>query len=615
MFRASQTIALSFPYLLLAAIASTSSVSANEIQKRVDSPSSSSASVKVDDVINVSGNGLESPLPPSVQDTGVAPVSQLSDPTVSLPSQNSQLAALTSVSQFSDVRPTDWAFTALQSLVERYGVIAGYPNSSLFRGDKPITRFEFAAALNAALDKVNEITAAGLADKINKDDLATLQKLQDQFASELANLRGRVDSLEAKTDILQNQQFSTTTKLTGSANFLLGALSSSSNRTDGTNRTTNVLYSYSVVLNLNTSFSGKDLLSLSLGASNAPSVASFIGGKSSNSSAAFVAANSNLANFSADSSTSTTATGSLSVARLYYRFPVGDQATIWLSAYGLQPFDFFPYLSPLRSGPSAPVTAYGLFNPVIFRPGFTDIGIGAAYRFSDQLQLHAAYFGAAGQANKTSSTPAANNALSNLSAGSSANFGLFGGNSTIATQLTFKPSDRFGLSLNFIHKYWSGLLNDADNAGLVSFSGPTGTGLASAPFGVTTPTVADSFGGQFDWRIFDKVGFGGWFSTTAATNLTNGATSNILNAALSLGFFDLFKEGNHAGILVGIPPFVNSTNGGQKDLNTPWIIETFYTHRFDKYISLTPDIYVILNPDQGTPLPIWGFTLRTTFLF
>jgi uncharacterized protein involved in exopolysaccharide biosynthesis len=35
---------------------------------------------------------------------------------------------VTSVTQLSDVRPTDWAFQALQSLVERYGCIAGYPD-------------------------------------------------------------------------------------------------------------------------------------------------------------------------------------------------------------------------------------------------------------------------------------------------------------------------------------------------------------------------------------------------------------------------------------------------------------------------------------------------------
>ncbi|MFM6846384.1 MAG: porin, partial [Dolichospermum sp.] len=34
--------------------------------------------------------------------------------------ENDDLAQVTSVSQLSDVQPTDWAFSALQSLVERY---------------------------------------------------------------------------------------------------------------------------------------------------------------------------------------------------------------------------------------------------------------------------------------------------------------------------------------------------------------------------------------------------------------------------------------------------------------------------------------------------------------
>ena len=32
---------------------------------------------------------------------------------------------VTSVSQFSDVQPTDWAYQALSNLVERYGCVAG----------------------------------------------------------------------------------------------------------------------------------------------------------------------------------------------------------------------------------------------------------------------------------------------------------------------------------------------------------------------------------------------------------------------------------------------------------------------------------------------------------
>jgi S-layer homology domain len=53
---------------------------------------------------------------------------------------------VTSVSELSDVQPTDWAFQALQSLVERYGVIAGYKDGT-FKGDRALTRYEFAAGL------------------------------------------------------------------------------------------------------------------------------------------------------------------------------------------------------------------------------------------------------------------------------------------------------------------------------------------------------------------------------------------------------------------------------------------------------------------------------------
>lgn len=123
---------------------------------------------------------------------------------------------VTSVSQFSDVQPTDWAFQALQSLVERYGCIAGYPNGT-YRGNRAMTRYEFAAGLNACLDRVNELIATATADLVTKEDLATLQRLQEEFSAELATLRGRVDALEARTAELEANQFSTTTKLKGEA--------------------------------------------------------------------------------------------------------------------------------------------------------------------------------------------------------------------------------------------------------------------------------------------------------------------------------------------------------------------------------------------------------------
>lgn len=94
-----------------------------------------------------------------------------------------------SVSQLSDIKPSDWAFQALQSLVERYGCIAGYPDAT-YRGNRALSRYEFAAGLNACLDRVNELIAVGTNDLVKKEDLTVLQNLQTEFASELATLRG-----------------------------------------------------------------------------------------------------------------------------------------------------------------------------------------------------------------------------------------------------------------------------------------------------------------------------------------------------------------------------------------------------------------------------------------
>ena len=49
------------------------------------------------------------------------------------------LDQVTSISQFADVDPTDWAYQALANLVETYGCVAGYPNGS-FRGNRAMTR-------------------------------------------------------------------------------------------------------------------------------------------------------------------------------------------------------------------------------------------------------------------------------------------------------------------------------------------------------------------------------------------------------------------------------------------------------------------------------------------
>jgi len=175
------------------------------------------------------------------------------------------MAQINSVSQLSDVQPTDWAFQALQSLVERYGVIAGYPDGT-FQGNRPITRYEFAAGLNAALNRINELIAAGNTNLISKEDLPILQRLQDEFAAELAILRGRVETLEARTAKLEANQFSTTTKL--NAEVITAVTDTFGDRVGRNSDGSNTLFGYRIRFNFETSFTGKDLLRTRLEPSN-----------------------------------------------------------------------------------------------------------------------------------------------------------------------------------------------------------------------------------------------------------------------------------------------------------------------------------------------------------
>lgn len=256
------------------------------------------------------------------------------------------ITQITSVSQLSDIKTTDWAFTALQSLVERYGCIAGYPDRT-YRGKQAIARYEFAAGLNACLDKINEIISAGLADKVSQADLATLKKLQEEFAAELAILRGRVDTLETKTARLEAQQFSTTTKLNILSSFNLSSSFSGGNilaeglpipasvpvsRFATRNPFTgspivgtitekpNTTFSYSNYLILTSSFTGSDTLNLilAMGNGNPPSSAYSSAGFSSTFGVPYADSNPVVPQ----------AANSVGLFELFYSFPISDTVRV-----------------------------------------------------------------------------------------------------------------------------------------------------------------------------------------------------------------------------------------------------------------------------------------------
>lgn len=155
---------------------------------------------------------------------------------------------IVTVEELSDVKPTDWAYQAVKTLIERYGLMNG---AKTFRGNQPLTRFEFARVLNAVMEQVKPIAT--------EEDIKLIKKLQVIYEEALSDVRLRLTDLEQRESLLTAQQFSTTTKFSGTSDHIL---------TNGSSDSKGSLVSR-IRLNFDTSFSGRDLLVTQFEAGNA----------------------------------------------------------------------------------------------------------------------------------------------------------------------------------------------------------------------------------------------------------------------------------------------------------------------------------------------------------
>lgn len=244
----------------------------------------------------------------------------LKDNSIAADTNNSLQGQVTSVSQLSDVKPTDWAFQSLQTLVERYGCIAGYPDAT-YRGNRALSRYEFAADLNACMNRISELIATGTNELVNREDLAVLQKLQTEFVTELATIRGRVGVLEGRTATLEAQQFSTTTKLNAQ---IITAVSDSFGNSVGDDRDRSQTYfADRSRLNLESSFTGKDLLRVRLEFGN------FLDSNGNSQIASVTGTGMTRLNFDTNSS------NDVSIPHIRYYFPVSDSLAFIVGPTGI----------------------------------------------------------------------------------------------------------------------------------------------------------------------------------------------------------------------------------------------------------------------------------------
>lgn len=81
-----------------------------------------------------------------------------------------------SASELIDVRPTDWVFESIQSLIERLKMTAlAYPDKT-FRGYRAITRGELAQWFQSMVNVMETQTAQASGNLATQEDLAALQQ-------------------------------------------------------------------------------------------------------------------------------------------------------------------------------------------------------------------------------------------------------------------------------------------------------------------------------------------------------------------------------------------------------------------------------------------------------
>ncbi|MDJ0798058.1 MAG: iron uptake porin [Calothrix sp. MO_167.B12] len=488
------------------------------------------------------------------------------------------------VNQLEDVTPDHWAYEALRNLVEKYRCLNG-SGARNFNGNRAMTRYEFAAGLNTCLLRIRR-SLDSLNNKFSsQEDLATLKRLQAEFAEELAAIQTKIEAQDRQISFLEKRNFSPTTILRGQVDFLAasvfgGSKPVSSGESPTEDLDSNVTFAGRVALNLDTSFTGKDLLRTRLEAGSINGLGSSVTGTAMTQ----IAGGTNTGN-------------NVRLGKLFYRFPLGDKTLVYLAAARQSSSDFVPVLNPAST-----ISVFGFYNPIY------DLGFGAGggvyYQLTDEIGVGLTYY--------TGSND-------NPEPGK----GLFNGDYTALGQITFTPSDRLGIVFSYAH-YYSPQPGSTNN--ITSF---TGSQFAQLPFGANTATSSDNFNIAASYQISDRLKVGGWLgyfhavaessssSLNNGFNVSQGSDADIWTWAFTASLSDLGKLGSSLNFIFGMPPKLTDNDiSGRRDADTSYHIELSYKYPITERVFVTPGFFVITNPEHNAKNDtIWVGVLRTTFNF
>jgi hypothetical protein len=416
-----------------------------------------------------------------------------------------------------------------------------------------MTRYEAAALLNACLDRVTEVT-----DEV--------RRLVAEFETELAVLRGRVDGLEARVGELEATQFSTTTKLKGQADFFLGGVNMNANNQE-TAMGESLFMQYRYRLNMNTSFTGKDLLYARLQAAN---------GKNDGKNDHWETGDTHL------NSSGSNGAG-LSIDKLWYTFPAGD----FKFTVGPKIENYYMVETPTRYNAVLKALKLGGYGAVMG----ASTGAGAGIQWRQNVEPGEPAFNAA--VNYTSNTGDHSDASQGIS-------GAEAGGSLL-TQVGYGT-----------RKWWLG----ASYARKSLYS--SGKWIAGQSTLGTKDASLSAFGLRGFWtpeesgiipRISAGVDFG-WADAVA-----DGATEETFGYMVGLDWDNVFIDGNKAGVAFGsIGSYISDTKGSANVDRDNSALEIWYDYQVTDNISIKPAVFWTNNYDNKDD-DKFGAVVITTFKF
>ena len=470
----------------------------------------------------------------------------------------SDYASGSEVQSFSDVYPTDWAFKALTSLAERHGCAVATPAGS-------ITRFEAATLVEKCLGNVAQA---------NEEE----RRLLNEFAPEIAVIKGRIDGLESRVGEFEAGQFSNTTTLSGKAAFIVGSVAAS----DETTGATTMEYMYQ--MNMNTSFTGEDKLYTRIKSGN---VSDHFTDKSNGT---YLSA----ANGNADV---------LEIDKIWYQFPIGDSLQFWVGPrienyYMLAsaPSIYQPVLKQFALGGNGPV--YG---------SSTTGGFGGAWTQQVDDASTPRFAVSAGFTSKGDQTSTDDN-------------GMFGGNSATAL-LTKAEYGNARWQVSVAAAFKEGAWQDeyfatddalrrsasaASVASVASVANSTSSNYSAAVAAVAAVdrTTETALGLRAHWKpeetgVVPSVQFG--YDTTSIEGQAAGYATEAAGWMVGLGWSDVFVDGNKAGFAFGSRVHGTKIKGGGTDPaedNTSW--EAYYSFKVNDNVNVTPTVFANNSPSDGS---------------